>query len=127
MNKSKSKTEEIKAKSQIRRARVNNPIRNNKPYTAKENKLIWTKYHLGMHPETIALSLGRTEKGIYNQITTLKKSLKPKTRVNPEVKVNVEKVVKNKKKNVKSNDMLIGYSALLSGFILGVLVTAYIA
>ena len=127
MNKSKSRTEEIKDKSQIRRARVNNPIRNNKPYTAKENKLIWTKYHLGMHPETIALSLGRTEKGIYNQITTLKKSLKPKTRVNPEVKINVEKVIKKKKKSAINNNMLIGYSALLSGFILGVLVTAYIA
>ena len=127
MNNSKSRTEEIKAKSQIRRARVNNPIRNNKPYTTKENKLIWTKYHLGMHPETIALSLGRTEKGIYNQITTLKKSLKPKTRVNPEVKINVEKVIKKKKKSAINNNMLIGYSALLSGFILGVLVTAYIA
>ena len=100
-----------------------NNTRNNKPYTARENKLIWDKYHKGMHPETIAIQLSRTEKGIYNQITTLKKSLKPRKRINPEVKV--EKVVKAKGK-VKSSNMLIGYSALITGFILGFLVAAYI-
>jgi len=120
---------------------IKSRTRNNKPYTARENKLIWDKYHNGMHPETIAIQLSRTEKGIYNQITTLKKTLKPRPRMPerdvipsprdwPEVN-EIIKVVKRKekvtKKNVISNSILIGYSALITGFILGVLVTAYIA
>lgn len=55
--------------------------RNNKPYSVKESKVIWNAYHNGEHPKVIAIKMERTEKGIYNQLTVLKKTLKPRPRM----------------------------------------------
>jgi len=111
--------------------------RKNKPYTARESKIIWNEYHKGMHPETIAIKLDRTEKGIYNQITTLKKTLKPRSRLNPDIVVKewdeVAKLVAKEKKTViktvKSDKLIVGlthYCALATGLILGILVGVYL-
>ena len=109
--------------------------RKNKPYTARENKIIWNEYHKGMHPETIALKLDRTVKGIYNQLTILRKTLKPRNRLNTVTKEwgGVGKLVAKEKKTViktvKPDKLIVGlthYCTLITGLILGALIGMYL-
>jgi len=128
---------------------MNNPTRNNKPYTTKENKLIWSAYHNGEHPAVIALRMSRTEKGIYNQITTLKKTLKPRPRLPPKAKATSDwetivriiedekklekktkrKLIERKPREPKKDNISIGLTyvcAVAVGVLAGLLIATYL-